>query len=251
VIGTSRDIRREVDALTHDIEPWQSVSWWIKKIGGDKAELTGSYAKVPVPDSFDMRGLPDVDDHAELLHQLLPDTQRMETPKPKSEKKKPKETGSSSGGDEDAAAENGSPTFQLRSLIFHNNGTPFKAALFASSTEHFFDPTAGFVETGMCKSGGIDVHPDVYPAPMTRRDTLSWALSGIRALGWGAVNSVDDRRAVLPTPLRWTTVSGYRALTVSGGIPGKGPHLTWQSVGARCDIKLKVWAPVEDGNGNR
>ncbi len=222
VIGTSRDIRREVQEMTHDTEPWQHIARWLKKIGGDKAELTGSHAKVPMPEAFDLRGIPDAGDNAELLHQLLPDTQKLE---PNTDPKK-------------------DPTFRLRCLLIHNNSTPFTAALIASPTEHFFNPAAGYVDLEECKPGGVDIHPHIYPGLRTRRDTLSWALAGYRALGWGAVHS-GSAHVVLPTPTRWTTVAGYRALTAAGGLPAKGPSRTWARTAARLSQQQSVWAPAD------
>jgi len=236
VIGTSRDIRSQVEEMTHDTGPWQNVDEVIKDLFGDKAKLTINYAKIAVPHGLDMRGIADGE---QLLHQILPDTQELQREKEKKKK------GRADGDDEDARNSDSEAKshWLLHSLPFHNNGTPFHAALHPSPTQHFFDTRAGYTTPADCASGGLDIHKDVYPGLRVRRDTLSWALAGNRALGWGAVNSVDkERRVALPVPTRWTTVAGYRALASSGGLEGKGPSRAWESAKTRTSEQLKVWA---------
>lgn len=241
VIGTSRDIRDEVEQMTHDTTPWKHVDELLKKLFADKAKLEINYAKIEVPTGFTMHGVSD-DEH--LLHQILPDTQELLR---KTERKKSR----ASNKDQDNANSDSEAKCQLplRTLPFHNNGSPFTAALYPSPTQHFFDTRAGYTSTD-CASGGLDVHTDIYPGPRVRRDTLSWALAGNKALGWGAVNSLDNqRRLVLPTPSRWTTVAGYRALTSSGGLQGKGPSRAWAAARTRTSEQLKVWAPLDEDPG--
>jgi CRISPR-associated endonuclease/helicase Cas3 len=245
VIGTSHDVRHAVDRMTHDVSPWLAVDRRLTALGGEKSKLKATNAKVPVPDHPDLsralRSISDDDgDHSALFHQLLPDTQILAMPTPK-KPKAPSDTAEGEDGEDATSA-----TFRLHCMLFPNNGTPFTSALVESTTEHFFDPTSGYAPADDCKSGGLDVHPDMYPERTVRRDTLSWALAGIRALGWGAANTVDNRTVVLPTPSTWTTLAGYRALALCGGLPKKGPHLAWKSAPTRSADKLKVWVPLED-----
>jgi CRISPR-associated endonuclease/helicase Cas3 len=240
VIGTMRNIRSEVEEMTHDTGPWKNVDEMVKELFGDKAKLTINYAKIAVPERLDMRG---VADGEHLLHQILPDTQELQHEKGKKKK------GPAGGEGEDALNSDSEAKryWLLHSLPFHNNGSPFHAALHPSPTQHFFDTRAGYTTSADCASGGLDIHKDFYPGLRVRRDTLTWALAGNRALGWGAVNSVDKkRRVVLPVPARWTTVAGYRALASSGGLEGKGPSRAWVSARTRTSEQLKVWALIDD-----
>ncbi|BBY54094.1 type I-U CRISPR-associated helicase/endonuclease Cas3 [Mycobacterium koreense] len=133
----------------------------------------------------------------------------------------------------------------MSTVGIHNNSTVFTGLIERDAgTDAFFSATTGFEDVSATdvKCGGIDTDRNSYPATVTRPDLLAWAMDGSLAIGWApdaAGLHYGRSFAVLPTPTRWTTVAGYRALVLAAA--DRGPHATWRRVDPRGSDKMRVW----------
>lgn len=208
-VGGEPGIGDAVKAARRDVTVWERIDNRLKALGVNTG-LRIKGGKVPV--SIVSADLVDGD----LLRQLLPDG------------------GVTFGGDRQ----------MLVSLGFPNNGSAFSAASLDVGTEAFFDTSAGYVsvdDSGV-RDSGVDSSIIDLPRQVVRPGVLAWAMDGHLVLGWWpGVAGVTGRTLVLPTPTRWTTVAGYRAL-VRGR--ADGPCRQWVMSAGADSAKQRAWERV-------